>query len=169
MPPPLAPQDAASAGSGAPRRPHALIPLGASVSRTEQPSKRWEEVGKHRRRLLETDLRRIQLTIWPFATAVAIACERPLPVATACARISASRGCRKAPSAAVSSSAATLLQMVHLGSASNAGDRPRGSDPPSDPATAHRPSCYRLDRRRERAKTASPVQGLKQTSPSRRW
>src|ERR1039457_1632415 len=38
------------------------------LARSEQRSKRWEEVGKHRRRLLETDLRRIQLTIWPFAT-----------------------------------------------------------------------------------------------------
>jgi hypothetical protein len=39
----------------------------------EQRSKRWEEAGKHRRRLLEADLCRIQLTIWPFASAVAIA------------------------------------------------------------------------------------------------
>ena len=38
------------------------------LARSEQRSKRWEEVGKHRRRLLETNLRRIQLTIWPFAT-----------------------------------------------------------------------------------------------------
>jgi hypothetical protein len=39
----------------------------------ERSSKRWEEVGNIADRLLETDLRRIQLTIWPFTTAVAIA------------------------------------------------------------------------------------------------
>ena len=38
-----------------------------------RPSKRWEEVGNIADRLLETDLRRSQLMIWPFTTAVAIA------------------------------------------------------------------------------------------------
>ncbi len=36
----------------------------------ERRGKRSEEAGKHRRRLLETDLCRIRLTIWPFASAV---------------------------------------------------------------------------------------------------
>jgi hypothetical protein len=43
------------------------------------------------------------------------------------------------------------------------------STAPEQTQTAHRPSCCCLDRRRERAKTASPVQGQEQTSPSRRW
>ena len=38
-----------------------------------RPSKRWEEVWNIADRLLETDLRRSQLMIWPFTTAVAIA------------------------------------------------------------------------------------------------
>jgi len=38
-----------------------------------RPSKRWEEVWDIADRLLETDLRRSQLMIWPFTTAVAIA------------------------------------------------------------------------------------------------
>ena len=45
--------------------------LGLAAAR--RPSKRWEDVGNIAGCLLETDLRRIQLMIWPFATAVAIA------------------------------------------------------------------------------------------------
>jgi len=37
------------------------------------------------------------------------------------------------------------------------------------PKAAHRASFVGLDRRRERARAACPVQGLKQACPSRRW
>jgi hypothetical protein len=54
------------------------------------------------------------------------------------------------------------LLLLRLPEGTSSGSLIRGA------GTAHRSSCCCLDRRRERAKTACPCQGLEQTSPSRR-